>query len=100
MTLRQFFYGPDDAIKVDSYFYDAVKVLGPSYNKDTEERIFHIKRKEGEILSMTILSMTKQQAKQRKLANVMEICGITERHTVLHVLTSKRVKPTSGTCSD
>jgi len=97
MTLRQFFYGPDDAIKVDSYFYDAVKVLGPSYNKDTEERIFHIKRKEGEILSMTILSMTKQQA---KLANVMEICGITERHTALHVLSSKRVKPTSGACSD
>ena len=88
-------YGPESSITVDSPFYDAVKLLGPRYNKDVQERIFHIKS-----VKNKIISLTKEQVKQQTLAYILRICGVNEHGHTLEVTSSFRDLPSNGACSD
>ena len=89
------FFGDDNVVTTDTMFYDIVKVIGPSYDKQKEERVFSIKS-----VKNKLISMTKAQAKVYKLAYVMRICGITEPGSTLEVFSTKRDLPTNGNCSD
>ena len=89
------FFGEGNLITVDSVFYDAVKVIGPPYDKDAEERIFYIKSAKGKTIALT-----KDQAKTHKLAYVLRISGIDEPGSTLEVDSSKRPLATNGCCSD
>ena len=89
------FFGPNDPITVDSLFFEVCKVIGPTYNKEKEERIFYIKSVSG-----GSISMSKEQTKQHTLAYVLRICGLKNKKAPLEVLSAKRNKVTNGYCSD